>query len=178
MKKYYADTKSLNILRVITFILLIVITIGLKYLLYRLQLMYPDYFNVEKNTVTEIIIWVLIGLVIAVYVLFILIFLPLWYNSVKYYVSDTDLISVSGVFFKNTQYMKLSAIQYVTTISAPLSKYTSFNFLVMSAHGGRMMFMFLSQLDLNEISDFILRDIKKRSEDPENKDEKAAADGE
>ena len=75
MKKYYADTKSLNILRVITFLLLVVITIGLKYLLYRLQLMYPDYFNVEKNTVTEIIIWVLIGLVIAVYVLFILIFL-------------------------------------------------------------------------------------------------------
>ena len=48
----------------------------------------------------------------------------------------------------------------------------------MSAHGGRMMFMFLSQSDLNEISDFILKDIKKRSEDPENENEKAAADEE
>lgn len=151
MKKYYADRRSLNILRVITFILLIVIAIGLKYLLYRLELMFPEYFKTEESTVPEIVIWTVMALAAAIYILYILIFLPLWYNSVKYCITDTDLISVSGVFFKSTHYMKISAVQYATLISAPLAKHSGFNFIVFSAHGGRMTFIFISQKDAEEI---------------------------
>lgn len=168
MKKYYADRRSLNILRVITFILLIVIAIGLKYLLYRLELTFPDYFKTDENTVPEIVIWAVMALAAAVYILYILIFLPLWYNSVKYCVTDTDLISVSGVFFKSTHYMKISAVQYATLISAPLAKHSGFNFIIFSAHGGRMTFIFLSQKDAEEIMGTVRKTVAKKEEIPEN----------
>lgn len=168
MKKYYADRRSLNILRVITFILLIVIAIGLKYLLYRLELMFPDYFKADKNTIPEIVIWAVMALAAAAYILYILIFLPLWYNSVKYCVTDTDLISVSGVFFKSTHYMKISAVQYATLISAPLAKHSGFNFIVFSAHGGRMTFIFLSQKDAEEIIGSVRKPSAKKAEISEN----------
>lgn len=166
MKKYYADRNSLNLLRIITFVLLVVIAIGLRYLLYRLELMFPDYFAVQKNTVTEIVIWSVMIVAAVIYILYILIFLPLWYSSIKYYVTDTDLISVSGVLFKSTHYMKLSAIQYITLISAPLARLSGFNFLVFNAHGGRMAFTFLSQSDAEEIASLIEKNMKK-SEKPE-----------
>lgn len=168
MKKYYADRRSLNILRIITFILLIVIAIGLKYLLYRLELTFPDYFKTDKNTVPEIVIWAVMALAAAVYILYILIFLPLWYNSVKYCVTDTDLIFVSGVFFKSTHYMKISAVQYATLISAPLAKHSGFNFIVFSAHGGRMTFIFLSQKDAEEIMASVKKCSSAKAEISEN----------
>lgn len=162
MKKYYADRKSLNLLRVVVFVLLVAIIFGLKYLLFWLEQKYPDYFIPVETTIPEIIIWSVIILLAAAYVLYILIYLPLWYNSINYYVSDSDLVSVSGIFMKSRKYMRLSSVLYVTAISAPFAKYTSFNFLVMSAHGGRMMFMFLSKSDMDEISAFILKDIRNR----------------
>lgn len=172
MKKYYADRKSLNLLRVVVFVLLVAIIFGLKYLLYWLEQRYPDYFIPVKTTIPEIIIWSVIILLAAAYVLYILIYLPLWYNSINYYVSDSELISVSGLFMKSRKYMRLSSVLYVTSLSAPLARYTSFNFLVMSAHGGRMMFMFLSQADIEEISRFILNDIKNREQPLPDKKEK------
>lgn len=168
MKKYYADRRSLNILRVITFILLIVIAIGLKYLLYRLELMFPDYFKTEESTVPEIVIWTVMALAAAIYILYILIFLPLWYNSAKYCITDTDLISVSGVFFKSTHYMKISAVQYATLISAPLAKHSGFNFIVFSAHGGRMTFIFISQKDAEEIMASVRKHTSSNTEISEN----------
>lgn len=168
MKKYYADRRSLNILRVITFILLIVIAIGLKYLLYRLELMFPDYFKTEESTVPEIVIWTVMALAAAIYILYILIFLPLWYNSAKYCITDTDLISVSGVFFKSTHYMKISAVQYATLISAPLAKHSGFNFIVFSAHGGRMTFIFISKKDAEEIMTSVRKHTTSNTEISEN----------
>lgn len=173
MKKYYADRRSLNILRAITFILLIVISIGLKYLLYRLELMFPDYFKTVENTVPEIVIRIVMALFASVYILYIIIFLPLWYNSVRYCVTDTDLISVSGVFFKSTHYMKISAVQYATLISAPLAKHSGFNFIVFSAHGGRMTFIFLSQKDAEEI----MGAVKKTAAQKEEFTEKGCGNG-
>ncbi len=163
MKKYGADRKSLNFLRVIIFILLVIIAIAMKYLLYRLELAYPDYFASEQNTVPEIVIWSLVALAAAIYILYIVMFLPVWYNSVKYFIGNGEIISSSGVFFKSTSYMRLDAVQYVTLISAPLSKYTGFSFIILSAHGGRMALLFLSAEDAEEISGFIGGEIKKRS---------------
>ena len=160
MKKYYADKRSLNILRVITFILLIVITIALKYLLYILQMRYPEYFAQAKSTVPEIIIWGVMIAIIAIYVLYILLYLPILYNSINYYVGKNDIASISGVFFRAKRYMKMSSIQYVTKITTPLSKYTGLNFIVISAHGGRMAFTFLSKSDVDEITTYIMNCIR------------------
>lgn len=165
MKKYYADRNSLNILRVLSFLLLIVIGIVLKYVLYILRERYPDYFAIEKNTVAEIIIWSLMALFAIIYVVYILIILPLWYNNARYYVTDKDIIAQKGVFVKNVQYMKLSAVQYTTKLSAPFARHSGFNFIVFNGYGGRMMFTFLSQSDSDEITKYVRRSIEKRESD-------------
>lgn len=162
MKKYYADRNSLNILRVFSFILLVVIGIVLKYVLYILRERYPEYFAIEKNTVAEIIIWSVMALFAVIYVAYILIFLPLWYNNARYFVTDKDIIARTGVLVKNVQYMKLSAIQYTTKISAPFARHSGFNFIVFNGYGGRMMFTFLSQSDADEITKIVRINIEKR----------------
>ena len=162
MKKYYADRNSLNILRVLSLILLIVIGIALKYVLYILRERYPEYFAIEKNTVAEIIIWSVMALFAVIYVTYILIFLPLWYNNARYFVTDKDIIARTGVLVKNVQYMKLSAIQYTTKISAPFARHSGFNFIVFNGYGGRMMFTFLSQSDADEITKIVRINIEKR----------------
>lgn len=151
MKKYYADRKSLKFLRVFTFLLIICIITALKYLLNFLEAKYPDYFAIAKMTVPEIIIWIFIGLLVTAYVIFLMIILPLWYRSVSYTLSSDEIVIRSGVFFSNTVYVKMSSIQYTTTVSMPLSKYTSFNFLLINAYGGRLVMMFLSHSDMEEI---------------------------
>ena len=151
MKKYYADRKSLKFLRVFTFLLIICIIAALKYLLNFLEARYPDYFALAKITVPEIIIWIFIGLLVTAYVVFLMIILPLWYRSVSYTLSSDEIVTHSGVFFTNTIYVKMSSIQYTTTVSMPLSKYTSFNFLLINAYGGRLVMMFLSHSDMEDI---------------------------
>lgn len=156
MKKYYADRKSLNILRVIAFILLIVNGIVLKYVLYIAEMKFPEYFVSGINAV-EIVVWCIAGVFALIYILYILIILPLWYNNARYYVTDSDVIARTGVLVKNKQYMKLSAIQYTTRISAPLGRKSGFNFIIFNGYGGRLLFTFLSKNDADEITRLILK---------------------
>lgn len=156
MKKYYADRKSLNILRVIAFILLIVIGIALKYVLYIVEMKFPEYFVSGINAV-EIVVWYIAGVFALIYILYILIILPLWYNNARYYVTDSNVIARTGVLVKNKQYMKLSAIQYTTRISAPLGRKSGFNFIIFNGYGGRLLFTFLSKNDADEITRLILK---------------------
>lgn len=169
MKKYYADRNSLNILRVLSLILLIVIGIVLKYVLYILQKRYPDYFAIEGNTVAELIIWSLMIIFTAIYIVYILILLPLWYNNARYYVTEKDIIARTGVLVKNVQYMKLSAVQYTTKISAPLGRRMGFNFVIFNGYGGRLTFMFLSQKDADEITKKVRRSIVQKAEEKKTK---------
>lgn len=166
MKKYYADRRSLNILRVLAFILLIVIGIALKYVLYIAEMKFPEYFVSGINAV-EIVIWCIAGIFALIYILYILIILPLWYNNARYYVTDRDVIARTGVLVKNKQYMKLSAIQYTTRISAPLGRKSGFNFIIFNGYGGRLIFTFLSKSDADEIT----RLIQKNAVDNKNSSE-------
>ena len=163
MKKYYADRNSLNILRVLSMILLIVIGIALKYLLYILRIRYPEYFEIEGSTAAEIIIWSVMVLFAAVYIVYILIILPLWYNNARYYVTEKDVFARTGVLAKNVRYMKLSAIQYTTRISVPIGSRYGFNFIIFNGYGGRMLFTFLSQKDADEIAKLVRRSSQYRA---------------
>lgn len=162
MKKYYADRKSLKFLRVFTFLLIICIITALKYLLNFLEAKYPDYFAIAKMTVPEIIIWIFIGLLVTAYVIFLMIILPLWYRSVSYTVSAEEIVIRSGIFIKNTSCIKMSAVQYTTSVCMPLSKYTSFNFLFINAYGGRLVCTFLSSSDMEEIAKKIQQSLVSR----------------
>lgn len=162
MKKYYADKRSLNFLRVVIFLIIICITIAIKYLLYYLEGRYPEYYLPTKFTVPEIIAWILIAVLITAYVVFLFIILPMWYRSVCYIVSADEIIIKSGVIFSSTTYVKISSVQYTTTVKCPLSKYTSFNFLLINAYGGRLIMMFLSSSDLEKINRKIQSYLKDR----------------
>ncbi len=152
MKKYYSDNRSLNFLRVTVFIMLIGIILGLKYLLYYLEGRFPQFFTAPSVSLPAILIWVFIAAFAVSYVIIILIVLPMWYRSLSYMVSSEEVIINSGIFTRKRQYMKISAIQYTSILSMPFSKYLGLNFLVISAHGGRMAMMFLSHKDITEIS--------------------------
>lgn len=160
------DRRSLNILRVLAFILLFVIGIALKYVLYIAEMKFPEYFVSGINAV-EIVIWCIAGIFALIYILYILIILPLWYNNARYYVTDRDVIARTGVLVKNKQYMKLSAIQYTTRISAPLGRKSGFNFIIFNGYGGRLIFTFLSKSDADEIT----RLIQKNAVDNKNSSE-------
>ncbi len=162
MKKYYADKKSLNFLRVTVFIILIGLILGLKYLLYYIENKFPQLVLKPEISVPAIVIWSLMAALAIAYVVIIIIILPMWYNSLCYMVSNEEIIINAGIFMKNKQYMKISSVQYTTVLSMPLSKFTSFNFLVISAHGGRLMCMFLSQKDADEMAAKIQSALKSR----------------
>lgn len=151
MKKYYADKTSLKFLQVIIMLMIICIIIGLKYLLYYFERRYSDYYLSTRFTVSEVIIWILIAALITGYVVFLFIILPMWYRSVSYAIGPDEIIISSGVIFRNTTYVKIASVQYTATVKCPLSAYTSFNFLLINAYGGRLALMFLSLSSLEEI---------------------------
>ena len=87
----------------------------------------------------------------AVYVVFIVILLPMWYKSLRYVINEREIISYSGIFSRTYRIMKLSSVQHAVRVSAPLSGYTGFNFIILKALGGNMPILFLSDKDCGEI---------------------------
>lgn len=79
------------------------------------------------------------------------IYYPLLFRSMKYTVTDTEVIRSSGVFIKTHQSIRFSAIQYTAAISTPLSKYTGLNFIVFFVYGGQERLLFLKWSDAEEI---------------------------
>ncbi len=149
-KIFHSDKKGYSFLLAITTVLTAVVIGLLKYVLDKLQIMYPQLF-VQEKALPEIIIYGAIILFVAAYIVFAVIFLRIWHRSLSYEISSREVISKAGFFTKTTRIMKISSIQYVTKISLPLSKLNSFNFVVVSALGGRLMMMFLSDSDSDEI---------------------------
>lgn len=135
MKRYYADKTSLRLLRVVilgftgllTFVLYLVLR-GVP------RLLLP-------------VIWAVLALGIS----FACVYLPLYFKNVLYYVSGTELVKHSGLFFRRRQTMRCSAVQYTTAIRTPFSKVTGLNFLVLHALGGQLILTFLSHKDLEDI---------------------------
>ncbi len=80
-----------------------------------------------------------------------LIYLPLYFSSVKYTVTDTEIRRMSGVFIKHRQTIRIDTIQYSVMVNSPFSKLTGLNFLVFFVYGGQMNLMFLNYEDMQEI---------------------------
>ncbi len=162
MKKYYADKNSLNFLRVVAFVLLICISFVLIYYLYCTKTSNSELYLQTNFAVYEIIVWILIAALITAYVVFLFIILPMWYRSVSYVITPDEIIISSGVIFRNTTYVKIASVQYTATVRCPLSNYTSFNFLLINAYGGRLVMMFLSSSDMEKINNKIQSYLKDR----------------
>ncbi|MBQ8434625.1 MAG: PH domain-containing protein [Oscillospiraceae bacterium] len=136
MKEYYADKTCLNMMRIIIIVLTVIII----------------------SVAAFFLSFIPIIMIIVCSVFFImgffasLIYLPIYFRNMKYYVSDEKIVKVSGFYFIKTQTVKVSRIQYTTTISTPFSKLTGLNCILLYAYGGMLPIIFVSNRDFSEIT--------------------------
>ncbi|MDR0974496.1 MAG: hypothetical protein LBL80_02260 [Ruminococcus sp.] len=148
-KKYYADSDSINSLRLIIFIGFIVCVGGLYALFLWLHNNYPEYFRIDITTVPEVIIIASIVLLTIIYVVIAGIILPKWFDTARYAVSFEEICAETGVIIRSNRHMMMSAVQYITSL-----RFLSFNAVMIHASGGRMIIPFLSDTDT---ADFIVK---------------------
>ena len=136
MKHYYADKTCLNILKIlilsVTFILLAVTVYFLSF--------------IPIVMILLCIIFLAAGFFTAI------IYLPIYFKNLNYYVSNDRIIKESGFYFKKKQIIRIDKIQFTTSVSTPFSKLTGLNFIVLYAYGGMMTVMFLSDHEFAEFN--------------------------
>ena len=157
-KTYSSDRKGYSFLLIMLTLLTAAVLMLLKYLLGKLEIMYPGLFEQERS-VPEIIIYSLIIFFAAVYIIFALFVLRFWHRSLRCTLTDLAIVTDTGFISKNHQIMKYSSVMYINHISMPLSSINSFNFVIISALGGRLILMFLSDSDAREITEKVLEKI-------------------
>jgi membrane protein YdbS with pleckstrin-like domain len=159
-KKYYADKKSLNFLRVSLFFIAAAVIAALKLLMIRLENMFPEYFLRAESAAPETAFWIIMAMLATAYVIFILIILPIWYKAACYTLTQDEIIIKTGAISSVYKHMKLSAVQYTTIYAPPFSKRTGLIFLTVNANGGSLILYFLSRKDADEIVSKIQKNIK------------------
>lgn len=107
----------------------------------------------------ELVMYILMSIITVVGIFFASIYVPLYFKMVSFRVSNHILSKESGFFIKTNQTMKVSSIQYVTSIYIPLFRYIGFNFIIFNALGGYMIFNFLSKQDSIDILELINKQI-------------------
>lgn len=134
MKQYAPDRHCLTTMRILITITVIIILFAVRY-----------FITFDKIVFfTEIII--IFAALVEMFV-----HLPLFFSSIKYSATDTEITKSSGVFIKVHQSVRYSSIQYTTVISSPFSHYTGFNFIIFFVYGGQLRLLFLKQSDAMEI---------------------------
>ncbi len=103
----------------------------------------------------EILMYSLIGLFWGLSVLFGLILLPMYFRRTVIYISPSEITVHTGLILLRRIHMKMSAVQYVTRISAPILTLLGFNFIIIRALGGNIILPFLSAADSDSIADII-----------------------
>ncbi|MBO7395881.1 MAG: PH domain-containing protein [Ruminococcus sp.] len=94
------------------------------------------------------IVLAIIGIaILTVDIFFICIYLPLYFKSLSYDTTDTEITKHSGVYFISHQSVLYSTVQYTTVITTPFSQYTGLNFVVFFVYGGQLRLLFLKQED-------------------------------
>ena len=136
MKDYFPDKHCL-----LTLILLIILAEAIIW--FASGRFIPEQFSILVTVIR--IIAIAIGFIIG------FIYFPLFFRTVRYTVTETEIIRTSGVFIKIYQSVQYSAIQYTTMISSPFSKISGFNFVVFFMFGGQLRLLFLARDDAEEI---------------------------
>lgn len=110
----------------------------------------------------EILMYSLIGIFWFFAILFGLILLPMYFRRTVIYISPTEITVHSGLLMLKRDHMKMSAVQYVTSASMPLSAFSGFNFIAVKALGGSVILPFLRSSDCEEILNSLYLEISKR----------------
>jgi len=135
MREYYADKTCLNMLRIIILAATVIVIAATSYFLA----------FVPTIMIALCILFFASGFFLS------LIYLPLYFKNLKYYIDSEIIVKESGFIFVKKQSLKISKIQHTTTISTPFSFMTGLNFIVFYAYGGRLSVMFLSNENFAEV---------------------------
>jgi len=104
--------------------------------------------------ITVRVLIILIDMIIGAGAFFMMFaYLPLFLKSVRYSITDTEIIKSSGVIIRVHQSVQYSSIQYVNVITTPFSQYTGLNFIICFVYGGKLRLLFLNHTDAKEILD-------------------------
>ncbi len=103
----------------------------------------------------KIIMTLLLCLFWLAAILFAAILLPAYFSRTVIYISPTDISMKTGIVYQKRHHMKASAVQYVSTITTFMSKYTGLNFVILRAMGGTMVLPFLGVDDVREIEELM-----------------------
>jgi uncharacterized membrane protein YdbT with pleckstrin-like domain len=106
--------------------------------------------------------WIIIAILAVAGIFIGSVYLPVFFKSAGYYINSDKIVKKTGVFIKTNQCMKISSVQYITSVTTPFSMHTGFNFIILNAFGGSLILSFLSKKDMDEISSFIFDKIKSR----------------
>ncbi len=110
----------------------------------------------------KIIMYTLIALFWTLALVFVLILLPIYFRRTVIYLSPTELSLHTGMIFSSREHMRVSAVQYISMITLPLSRLTGFNFLTVHGLGGTIILPFLSFSDIEILADALQLEIQKR----------------
>ncbi len=103
----------------------------------------------------KIIMTLLLCLFWLIAILFAAVLLPAYFARTVIYISPTEISMKTGIVYVKRHQMRASAIQYVSTITTFMSKYTGLNFVILRAMGGTMVLPFLGLDDLHEIEEMM-----------------------
>lgn len=171
-KTYLSDPRGRKFLSAAAFIVTLVIIAALNILRLYVSEKFPAYMpdmDTVRRSLPERVLIALMLTLLALYVIFIMILLPMWYKTIRYVINNKEIISRTGLFSRTYRIMKLSAIQHASRISMPMANVTCFNFISVNALGGRMVLMFLSDKDCKEIMEMIGKKFEKKETDTSGK---------
>lgn len=134
MRCYFPNKNCLIVLRISVLVAAIMLVTAIKIFIH-----IRTVYIIATATVS------LIGIVIA------FIYLPLYFLSVEYIATKSEIIKKSGVFFKMQQSVQFSSVQYSKLVCTPFSRYTGINILVFYVYGGKVRLMYLNKNDAREI---------------------------
>lgn len=104
-----------------------------------------------ETSVPERLRLILGGSIIAVALGYSLIYLPLFFFSIKYTVTESEITVSKGVFIRRRQAVKFSSVRYVTAVDFPLLRFVSFSTVIFFVYGGKLAVPFLSVSDMREL---------------------------
>ena len=96
--------------------------------------------------------YTLLWLAGAGYILTAFLYLPLYYISIEYGVTDEAIIYRKGVIFPNTQILYRDRIAFVTVYNNPFTPLLKLSSLTVSAAGGRIHIWFLNTRRAQELA--------------------------
>ncbi len=156
MIDYYLDKKAINILKVLCIFILFVIYIAIIYVLYYINERFPklfltnnefDIFKIVVNSVTIAMI------ILAAYTVFF--YLTIFQKTAMVSLDRKNIFFQKGVIYRRTDFLPLDKVVYFSEIKIAVLSKLGCNFAVLNSVGGRLFIPFLSEKNMNEISEFI-----------------------